>query len=128
MPRSFQPQEAQAGKDVVSVPWGSEVLSFQASLYFRLSMNAWTRHLFDHLTAVEDSTKKGEGRSDFLMLEQANEATPTAENYEAWKLDVLDLLFMAPGVGRSALPKPEPYQQAAFMPRCRTRHKRIQRQ
>lgn len=46
------------------------------------------------------------------MLEQAND-TPTAENYEAWKLDVLDLLFMAPGMGRGALPKPEPYQQAA---------------
>ena len=81
-----------------------------------LSMNMWTRHLFDHLTAVEDSAKRaGEGRSDYLMLQSgANDSTPTADNYEAWKLDVLDLLFMAPGVGRSTLPKPEPLQHQAL--------------
>jgi len=79
------------------------------------TMNMWTRHLFDHLTAVEDSAKNGEGRSDFIMLQSgANDSTPTADNYEAWKLDVLDLLFMAPGVGRSTLPKPEPFQHQAL--------------
>lgn len=79
------------------------------------TMNMWTRHLFDHLTAVEDSAKNGEGRSDFIMLQSgANDSTPTADNYEAWKLDVLDLLFMAPGVDRSTLPKPEPFQHQAL--------------
>mmetsp|Transcript_132925 Transcript_132925/g.315018 ORF Transcript_132925/g.315018 Transcript_132925/m.315018 type:complete len:884 (-) Transcript_132925:229-2880(-) len=78
------------------------------------SMNLWTRHLFDQLSAVEDSSKPaGEGRSDFPMLQSGlHESTPTADNYEAWKMDVLDLLFMAPGVGRNALPKPGAFQEA----------------
>lgn len=101
VPQSLKPRvpAEEAGKN-----------SSETTVSVPLSMNMWTRHLFDHLTAVEDSAKQGgEG---LIFQSGANDSTPTAENYEAWKLDVLDLLFMAPGVGRNTLPKPERYQQA----------------
>jgi len=75
------------------------------TLNLPFSMNVWTRQLFEQLSqAQEGSGAKVAADNvggDLPMIDSG------ADN-EAWKRDVLDLLFMAPGITPSQVPKVEP--------------------
>lgn len=84
------------------------------------SMNVWTKQLFEQLSkaqegsghkAIEDDKSSGDvPMDDGHGASSAGASTMNVEaQSEAWKRDVLDLLFMAPGVIPSHLPKMEPF-------------------
>jgi len=75
------------------------------------SMNLWTRHLFEQLSTSKGSELQ-DGASDLPMTGGDSDGTPV--DAEAWKADVLELLFMAPGVGANSLPKPEAFNHEEF--------------
>jgi len=105
VPQSFAPPSQPSGDSApttVSVPF---------------SMNVWTRHLFDQLSALPEEGGKRPGRAGF-----SDASPPLAHNLQEWKSDVLDLLFMAPGVGRNTLPKPAPFQPPQALPRVDSSH------
>lgn len=107
IPQSFAPAASPASGD-----------SAPTTLSVPLSMNVWTRHLFDQLSALpEEGPGKRPGRAGF-----GDASPPLADNLQEWKSDVLDLLFMAPGVGRNTLPKPAPFQPPQALPRVDSSH------
>lgn len=73
------------------------------------SMSVWTKQLFEQLSHAQgggSGASGGEKAQDFSMVESAGGRAPTSDiDNETWKRDVLELLFMAPGVTPSQLPK-----------------------
>jgi len=69
-----------------------------------VSMNSWTRQLFEQLTELTATRPAGD----------EEDAAKYADRYDIngidmeWKRDLVDLLFLAPGVVPSSLPKLEP--------------------
>lgn len=77
------------------------------------SMNQWTQRLFDRLSVLErNSDRKDACEGSTVALSNTFESGPSEED---WTRDVLDLLFMAPGVSRQNLPRDE--QHATQLPR-----------
>lgn len=86
------------------------------------SMNVWTRQLFEQLTGVKGGGAKAiQDKYDADLPRNGNAAVGTPSpgadtggqftnlDSEAWKRDVLELLFMAPGVVPTQLPKVESF-------------------
>jgi len=69
-----------------------------------VSMNSWTQQLFDQLTHLQEAGVGAEGHS----IARNEEGGGIDE--EAWKRDVLELLFMAPGVHEARLGNARPSQ------------------
>ncbi|CAE8631205.1 unnamed protein product [Polarella glacialis] len=73
------------------------------------TMSLYTRHLFEQL-----SQAKGRGTDDPMDgAGLSGSGGGGQQSAEAWKRDVLDLLFMAPGVGPAQLPKMERFDFTA---------------
>lgn len=100
----------------------------RAALNVPFSMNQWTRKLFEQLSIVgakgTTTPAAGDAGGDFPMLEgngtpRGMSKTPRSAvaDEEAWKKDVLELLFMAPGVQPYQLPQVEPF---SFAPKDRS--------
>jgi len=92
----------------------------QHSLNVPFSMNLWTRQLFEQLSAAQEGTgakaieDKKDDNNDGGDVPMGGTAGPSAAggstvDGEVWKRDVLDLLFMAPGIFPTSLPKVEPF-------------------
>mmetsp|Transcript_46316 Transcript_46316/g.100711 ORF Transcript_46316/g.100711 Transcript_46316/m.100711 type:complete len:673 (+) Transcript_46316:18-2036(+) len=74
----------------------------KGALHVPFSMNTWTRQLFEQLSQLK------EGRGEFFGPSSGNKASDVTmagddvneneNSEEVWKRDVLELLFMAPGV------------------------------
>jgi len=87
------------------------------------ALNSLTRQLFEQLNQQVAQTggdvpKLADG--DVPMLadgDGANTASKEEAGADAWKRDVLDLLFMSPGATSSMLPKVESFQAVAPLPR-----------
>merc|ERR1719215_976899 len=77
------------------------------------TMNSWTSHLFDQLLGKPNSSGL-KAIQDEAEVGHAN--SPEKLDSEAWKRDVLDLLFMAPG----AMPSQLQSQNARANPATRT--------
>merc|ERR1719362_475449 len=67
-----------------------------------VSMNAWTQKLFEHLSKAAQAGGTSNSTEDMSVVERGGGADP-----EVFKQEVLDLLFMAPGVTPAQLPKEE---------------------
>mmetsp|Transcript_21712 Transcript_21712/g.41441 ORF Transcript_21712/g.41441 Transcript_21712/m.41441 type:complete len:876 (-) Transcript_21712:77-2704(-) len=74
------------------------------------SMNAWTQKLF------EDLSKAQAGGSSNSTEDMSVVGRSGGEDQEAWKQDVLELLFMAPGITPAQLPTEEPGTLVRYMP------------
>lgn len=70
------------------------------------AMGTWTKQLFEQLSHQLGAGGNGAAQQ-MPMLPDADMAAKAEEDGEAWKRDVLDLLFMAPGISLSQLPKLE---------------------
>mmetsp|Transcript_83363 Transcript_83363/g.165479 ORF Transcript_83363/g.165479 Transcript_83363/m.165479 type:complete len:876 (+) Transcript_83363:42-2669(+) len=75
-----------------------------------VSMNACTQKLFEHLSKVQAGSSSN-STEDMSMVGIGGGVDP-----EAWKKDVLELLFMAPGVTPAQLPKEEQGAVVRYMP------------
>eukprot|EP00931_Biecheleriopsis_adriatica_P050711 TRINITY_DN29388_c0_g2_i1.p1 TRINITY_DN29388_c0_g2~~TRINITY_DN29388_c0_g2_i1.p1 ORF type:complete len:920 (+),score=224.05 TRINITY_DN29388_c0_g2_i1:53-2761(+) len=94
-------------------PGDSLVGSNERAINVPSTMNMWTRNLFEQLSAVEEGRKSTSGGDQPM----AGAGIVTADA-EEWKSDVLDLLFMAPGVGPALLPKHEALKEEDFLHRA----------
>mmetsp|Transcript_28670 Transcript_28670/g.82361 ORF Transcript_28670/g.82361 Transcript_28670/m.82361 type:complete len:943 (-) Transcript_28670:109-2937(-) len=112
---SFSPNSAPANDPVAARP---------STLSLPLSMNHWTRQLFEQLRRMQgqgtgaraiqdqiDIDAKGGGVGAGVSAggsgDDISGAQFTNGDCEAWKRDVLELLFMSPGIVPSQLPKVE---------------------
>eukprot|EP00927_Polykrikos_kofoidii_P035487 TRINITY_DN30040_c0_g1_i2.p1 TRINITY_DN30040_c0_g1~~TRINITY_DN30040_c0_g1_i2.p1 ORF type:complete len:945 (+),score=177.49 TRINITY_DN30040_c0_g1_i2:51-2837(+) len=72
-----------------------------SALNVPFSMNNWTRQLFDQLTQFSDAASSDSKKG----TTGPKEADDGLTKEEAWKRDVVELLFMAPGIVPSQLPR-----------------------
>eukprot|EP00930_Biecheleria_cincta_P039797 TRINITY_DN27321_c0_g1_i1.p1 TRINITY_DN27321_c0_g1~~TRINITY_DN27321_c0_g1_i1.p1 ORF type:complete len:921 (+),score=190.72 TRINITY_DN27321_c0_g1_i1:30-2765(+) len=77
-----------------------------------VKMDVWTRHLFEQLSAVQEHGAVGGGGKSPAGKDLAMLTGESSQNMEAWKSEVLDLLFMAPGMGPMMLPAHEASMEA----------------
>jgi len=90
------------------------------------NMNSWTQQLFDQLTVLQDkqvgppdgASTAGSAAAQTTAIEPRNN-NAARDRDEAWKRDILELLFMAPGVLPSQLPVDE---ATGAPPRCDSVH------
>lgn len=80
------------------------------------SLNSWTKQLFEQLSELTSSSGKGnwDRAGDVPMITAEPQHTRGVNHDDvAWRRDLVDLLFMAPGVATSSLPKFEALNFAA---------------
>mmetsp|Transcript_15064 Transcript_15064/g.40598 ORF Transcript_15064/g.40598 Transcript_15064/m.40598 type:complete len:937 (+) Transcript_15064:188-2998(+) len=105
---------APASNNAVSYGPGASPKASATAGTLNLPMNHWTRQLFEQLSkmqangtkAIKDVETEPNGGSEPVVSERPG-GQFTHLDSEAWKRDVLDLLFMAPGAMPSQLPKVE---------------------
>lgn len=108
---------------------GQESITSKAALNVPLSMNVWTRQLFEQLSHVQervggkdalppvdrDQSMSSDGEGVRGPAVTSGKAQPLSaagrgeQEEEVWKKDVLELLFMAPGAVPTLLPKIEAF-------------------
>lgn len=72
------------------------------------SLNSWTKQLFEQLSELTSARGKGRwDRAGDVPMITAEAESSGGDKYDdvAWRRDLVDLLFMAPGVATSSLPK-----------------------
>jgi len=88
----------------------SSTAATKGTLNVPFSMSVWTRQLFEQLSqAQEGSSTKGSPDKDIPMVDALARMPVSDADDETWKRDVLELLFMAPGIKPSQLPKVEQF-------------------
>jgi len=92
----------------VHVPGGSIPDASKGTLNVPFSMNVWTKQLFEQLSHAQGTGS--EKAQEYSMVEAAGGRMPMSDtDNETWKRDVLELLFMAPGITSTQLPKYEQF-------------------
>jgi len=81
------------------------------------AVNGWTKQLFEQLSELTAGSGKASiwdraGDVPMISVEAGNNGAAIDDD-QAWRRDLVDLLFLAPGIAPSSLPKLEPLTFAA---------------